>query len=68
MANEQDERNAMRIPNADSGELNLANTDGEVWLFGHNSDPPRARTEDSVQKQWQPPKNESIPDNRTKKS
>lgn len=67
MANEQDERNAKPITNLDNRELNLTNVDIEVML-GRQSGPPKARISGSVPKQWQPPKNESTPSNRSKKA
>ena len=64
MANQQDEGNPEQFPDSVSGEIDSPDV---VYVeLGRTNGPPRARTGDDIPKQWQPPKNESTPSNRTK--
>lgn len=67
MANQHDRQKPQPDVNVDTGEVIVETTEIGFWKFGHKSGPPLARTGDEIPKQWQPPKNESTPSNRTKK-
>ena len=66
MADKQDEPDPKQIPDSVSGEIDLA--DVMYVEAGRTSGPPQARTKSTAPKQWEPPKNESAPNKRAKKT
>lgn len=62
MANHQDKPNTEQF----SSEIDL--TDVMYVELGRTSGPPKARTGTAIPKQWQPPKNESTPNRRIKRT
>ena len=68
MADQEDKRNPEQTPDDPAGKRDMSFTDGEIWKFGHQSGPPQARTGTAIPKQWQPPKNESTPNRRIKRT
>ena len=67
MANQRDKQNLQPDNNADTGGLKVETAEIKTLQLGHQSGPPLVRTSSAIPKQWQPPKNESTPSNRTKK-
>ena len=64
MPNEQTERSPRTISGEYAQKCNPISIEADRAL---ESGPPLPRTSNSIPKQWQPPKNESTPSNRSKK-
>ena len=67
MADKQNKQNLRPDKSEVLIESRMVITEGREHDLGRKSAPPQARTGDNVPKQWQPPKNQSTPSNRTKK-
>ena len=65
MANQQDDRSSDQFPDGGSGQINAI--EAACVQLGRTGSPPRPLVGKGIPKQWQPPKNESTPSNRTKK-
>ena len=68
MVDQQDKRNYGQTPSDSAGKRVMSFADGEIRKYGHQSGPPRPRTVAGIPKQWQPPKNESTPNRRIKRT
>ena len=67
MANQRDKQNLQPDNNADTGGLKVETAEIKTLQLGPQSGPPRPLAGKGIPKQWQPPKNESTPNNRAKK-
>ena len=66
MGKHEGERTPGQISDSVSGDIDL--TDIAYVQLGSNSGPPQSRNGRGMLKHWHPPKNETTPDHRTKKS
>ena len=68
MADKQDKRNPEPSKGKSYIERRVLLAKGRTEERGRKSGPPQAPADGNVPKQWQPPKNQSTPDRRPKKT